>query len=91
MYWKGQHKGTAEFFIRPFGGAREAFVAGDFSQWRPVAMKRQKNGLFATQVAAAPGRHEYKFIVDGLWVADPDHSNWARNSFGTMNSVATVR
>jgi 1,4-alpha-glucan branching enzyme len=90
MYRKGQRKGTAEFVIQASKEARQAFVAGDFSHWQPVAMKRREDGLFAVQVAAAPGPHEYKFIIDGQWAADPDHSNWARNPFGTMNSVATV-
>jgi hypothetical protein len=31
--------------------------------------------------------HEYKFLVGQQWITDPDNSEWARNPYGTMNSV----
>jgi 1,4-alpha-glucan branching enzyme len=91
MYQKGRKKGTMEFSVAALNGAREAAVVGDFSSWKPLAMKKQKNGRFAVNVALPTGVYEYRFIVDGQWQSDPDHSHWAPNPFGTFNSVAQVQ
>ena len=80
-----------KFAYAPVSAAKEVYLAGDFSKWQPVAMKKQKDGRFAVSLAMKPGTHEYRFIVDGQWVADPDHSLWAPNPFGTFNSVVEVR
>jgi hypothetical protein len=53
-------------------------------------MKKQKDGSFALEVLLPPGEHEYKFLVDGQWMADPDHSRCAPNPYGSFNSVAKV-
>ena len=72
MYAKGRRKGTIRFKLRADEGSHKAAVAGDFSRWRPVAMRRQKDGSFAATVAVAPGRYEYKFLLDGDWVHDTE-------------------
>jgi hypothetical protein len=72
---------------------RRVSVCGDFNGWAPDAtpMNRNGNGHFETTVALAPGRYEYKFVVDGEWLPDPlAHENvW--NQHGTLNSVIEVR
>ncbi len=78
MYRKGTRQATIQFTFTPSNGERDVFVAGDFSQWRPLAMKKQKDGRFVRNVAAPPGTYEYKFVVDDRWVADPDHSHWRK-------------
>ena len=90
MYSKGQKAGTVKFSLTPKPGSKTVRVAGDFSDWRPVAMKKRKDGAFAGNVRVQLGRFEYKFIVDGEWIKDPDNSNWAMNPFGTFNSVGQV-
>ncbi len=91
MYGKGTKKGTTRFSIKPAAGAKAVSVVGDFSDWTPVEMRKQKDGSFAATVALAAGAHEYKFIVDGEWVVDPDNNTWALNSFGTLNSVVHIQ
>lgn len=88
MISKGQKKGTLKFSMKPANGAKEVAVAGDFTGWKPVQMKKQKDGSFSLMVALSEGAHEYKFIVDGQWVVDPDNNKWALNPYGTLNSVA---
>ena len=90
MYEKGRKKGTVRFAIKPDDGAKQVAVVGTFSQWQPVRMRKQKSGSFVANVEAQPGSHEYKFIIDGEWVVDPDHGAWALNPYGTLNSVAVV-
>lgn len=87
MYAKGRKKGTIRFSVRPGDSARKVCVAGDFTEWRPLTMRRQKDGTFVKILPVAAGTHEYKYLVDGRWLADPDNSVWARNCYGTINSV----
>lgn len=87
MIDKGSKKGSTKFSVKPASGAKQVGVAGDFTDWKPSAMRKQKDGSFAATIAVPPGAHEYKFVVDGQWIVDPDNSKWAMNSFGTLNSV----
>ncbi len=89
MYAKGRKKGTIRFSILP-GDAKKVALAGSFNDWVPKAMRKQKDGCFACTVELPQGMHEYKFVVDGQWVVDPDTNAWAMNSFGSCNSVAQV-
>lgn len=91
MYQNGKKKGSVEFSLAAPAGAKMASLAGDFTSWKPVAMKKQKNGRFAVTVALPPGVYEYRFIVDGKWMSDPDHSHWAPNPYGSFNSVAQIQ
>lgn len=53
--------------------ARQVYLAGDFNNWDPTAlpMQRDDKGTWWVVVKLSPGRHEYKFVVDGQWTADP--------------------
>lgn len=91
VYQKGRKKGTIEFSLTPNPGATRVSVAGDFSSWKPMAMKNGSKGRFAATMALPPGVYEYRFIVDGEWMSDPDHSDWTPNPCGSFNSVAQVQ
>jgi hypothetical protein len=73
--------------------AKQVFLCGEFNGWASDAtpMKQNDAGRWETTLALPPGRHEYKFCVDGNWKHDPlAHVNvWNQN--GTLNSVAQVR
>lgn len=90
MYKKGQKKGTIRFAMTPEGPAKGVSLAGSFSDWQLVPMKKQKDGSFMVTLPVAAGAYEYKFLVDGEWVVDPDHSAWSMNAYGTLNSVLQV-
>ena len=90
MYAKGKIKGSTMFIIKPSGSAKKVELAGDFNGWKPTAMKKQKDGSYVLSVPLDKGAHEYKFLVDGQWLVDPDNNTWSVNKFGTMNSVAQV-
>ena len=87
MIEKGRKRGTLRFAVKPEDGATSVALAGSFNNWRPIRMRKQKDGHFVAIVPVSPGSYEYKFIVDGQWVVDPDNSAWAMNPFGTLNSV----
>jgi 1,4-alpha-glucan branching enzyme len=90
MILKGSRKGTARFVLSPSGQARDVRLAGDFTGWQPVAMRKQRGGRFSVSVPLKHGTYEYRFIVDGQWQADPDNTHWAPNPFGSLNSVAEI-
>lgn len=90
MYAKGNRKGIVRFVTRPAGSAGKVELAGSFNNWRPVPMRKQKDGTFAAEVPVPPGVHEYKFVVDGQWLADADNSAYVVNCYRTVNSVARV-
>lgn len=68
-------------------------LCGEFNGWSPGAapMKRHEDGHWETTVALAPGRHQYKFFVDGEWIPDPLARENVFNQHGTLNSVIEVR
>ena len=88
MFTQGKKNGTIRFSLQSPGNAQKVLVAGSFSQWKPLAMKRQKDGSFAVTVTVPAGTHEYRFVVDGNWVTDPDNASYVLNPYGTANSVA---
>lgn len=90
MFEPGSKKSSIKFSIKPENKPSKVCIAGDFNQWKPQAMKKQKDESFALTLNLQPGTYEYKFIIDDQWVVDPDNSVWAMNSYGTLNSVAQV-
>lgn len=90
MINKGHKGGTVRFSVNPGNGTGRVQLVADFTDWRPVAMRKQKNGDYVCIVPLGSGTYEYKFIIDGQWQMDSDNHCWAPNPFGTMNSVAQV-
>ena len=78
------------FIWRHSGHAKEVNLAGDFNDWIPAPMPIV-NDEFRISLHLAPGRHEYKFLVDGQWCNDSAAAESAPNQFGTTNSVLHVR
>ena len=80
-------------FVLHEPGAKQVFLCGEFNGWASDAtpMKRYGDGHWETTVALAPGRHEYKFVVDGNWKHDPLARVNVWNQNGTLNSVVQVR
>lgn len=71
---------------------KAVYLAGDFNAWDPTAKKMTfKSGVYAAQVKLAPGEYQYKFVIDGIWCADPENVNAVANDQGTFNSVVTVK
>lgn len=73
-------------------GAKEVMLAGNFNNWssKQTALRKEKNDLWKTEVSLVAGKHEYKFVVDGKWVTDPNNSKKAWNSCGSENSIIEI-
>lgn len=53
--------------------ALRVYVAGTFDSWSSgtLAMTKGDNGAWTAKLDLAPGAYQYKFVVDGKWIADP--------------------
>lgn len=73
----------------------QVLVAGTFNDW-DVSSKNVKTlvdktgtGEFSKILMLPIGEYEYKFFVDGEWVAD-EKADWTHNDMGTLNSRVIV-
>ena len=84
---------TAVTFTIHADKGKEVYLAGEFNDWNPAAKKmayKAKSGIYATSIKLASGTYQYKFVIDGVWCADPENANSVPNDQGTFNSVITV-
>jgi hypothetical protein len=89
---------TTVTFSYPAGtGSHSVLLSGSFNDWATTAGDGAEvltdpdgDGVWTVEVALWAAAHEYKFIVDGQWIADPSHSNRTPDGQGGLNSVITV-
>lgn len=90
-------KRTTEFECHA-SEAENVFLAGSFNEWNPevTPMDKTDSGKWTAKLKLAPGRYEFKFVVDGRWCceancdADGECPQCVPNDFGTMNRVCEV-
>lgn len=79
------------FRLSKHGLAKEVFIAGDFNSWSPNSLRMQRDGDdWVFKLHLGPGKHRYKFVVDGNWLLDPANDLWEQNEHGTGNSVLWI-
>lgn len=88
---KPDPNGNAHFYLRGYENAKKVILAGTFNSWNEQAfkMKRVKDG-WKLSLLLKPDTYEYKFIVDGNWMEDPDNPNKVYNEHHTFNSVLSL-
>ncbi|MFO7653151.1 MAG: AAA family ATPase [Candidatus Krumholzibacteriia bacterium] len=84
--------GDEVLFVADFPAARSVSITGTFCGWSPAGLElaRRPDGLWERRVPVPPGAHEYLYMVDGVWLADPHNAAVVANEFGGENSVLTV-
>jgi len=72
--------------------AQRVLVTGTFCDWQTnsCALKKSTRGTWETTLLLPPGRHEYRFFVDGEWRDDPNCIERVPNPFGTENCILHV-
>jgi len=72
--------------------ARTVRLVGDFNNWSPVAtpMHKRPDGEWAATQSLAAGQHQYKFVVNGKWITDPENKVQVDDTYGGKNSVIVV-
>ncbi|MDP4246259.1 MAG: hypothetical protein Q8932_10465 [Bacteroidota bacterium] len=79
------------FELPGHGSARQVVLSGSFNHWR-------KNELFMERTASGwklaytmgPGNYEYRFIVDGEWITDPQNPMTLREGGKISNSYLII-
>jgi len=81
-------------FVLSSREAEEVYLCGDFNQWVPRSLpmlRHREDPWWEKRLVLAPGRYEYKFIVNGVWIHNPDAAENVPNAYGSLNSVMEVQ
>ena len=84
------------FFSHEAASATTVHLTGEFNGWNPptaTAMSDEDgDGVWTVTLELAPGRYEYKFVIDAGASWEPDVGNPERvgDNHGGENSVLTV-
>jgi enterochelin esterase-like enzyme len=72
--------------------AREVYLAGEMTNWDQgkLPMQRSADGKWRLNVDLAPGQWLYKFVVDGLWIADPGPADRDADGAGGEHSFVFI-
>ena len=72
--------------------ASEIVLLGDFNEWKAGIhpLKKDQQGLWKVSLRLAPGRYEYKLLVDGKWWEGSGSKQGIRNPYGTLNRLLVV-
>ena len=72
--------------------AIDVCVAGTFNNWEPQAtpLVPLGDGRWGKEITLPEGRYEYRFVVDGSWITDPNARETAPNPFGSVNAVLSI-
>ncbi len=68
-------------------------IVGDFNGWHKDVdmMSAQPDGSFGAEMHLAPGRYEYKFVINSeFYITDPLSTRFAHDGYGGRNSIAIV-
>src|SRR5215213_1782895 len=84
-------RGNVTFRLRGFPDARVVAVAGDFNKWNQSQFLFSKEGgEWVCRVSLPAGEYQYKFIVDGDWLTDPNNPTTVHDERGITNSLLTA-
>lgn len=68
-------------------------IAGDFTNWQPEKLELKENGsgpVWQIVKRLGQGTYQYKYVVNGRWIRDPNNCKIRDNCFGNENSVISV-
>ncbi len=70
-------------------GAESVSVIGDFSDWRPLPMRRE-GAAWIVQARVTPGVYHFGFLVDGEWYVPEEATGLVTDEFGRANATLVV-
>lgn len=84
-------KGTTTFRLKGHADAGIVALAGSFNQWNQSEfIFGREADEWVCRIDLEPGKHAYKFVVDGNWLLDPANPNTEDDDYGVKNSVVFV-
>jgi len=83
---------TSEVEFKVFAPASDSVaVAGDFNSWKPIALKRDRSGVWSGKVKLSGGTYQYKLVFNGqYWETDNSNPERVSDGHGGENSVKRV-
>lgn len=88
------HIGNPNMFrLNGYTNAKQVVVAGSFNDWKKYELVMNKTATgWELPYTLGPGNYEYKFLVDGNWIKDPNNSNESSdNSYFIIEPNHTFR
>ena len=69
--------------------AGSVLLVGDSTHWqqRGIPLQKANDGIWTASVELPPGKHTYRFTVDGEWRDDPECTLRIPNPFGSQDMV----
>jgi len=84
-------KGNTTFKLKGYPDASIVALAGTFNNWNQSQFIFGKEGdEWVCRIDLEPGKHSYKFIVDGNWLLDPANPNTEADDYGVTNSFIVI-
>jgi CubicO group peptidase (beta-lactamase class C family) len=81
-------KGNTEFRLKGHKHASIVTLAGAFNGWNHAQIYFGREGDdWVCRIDLAPGKYQYKFLVDGDWIQDPGNPVTEGDGHGNTNSV----
>ena len=80
-------------FILDAPSAQNVYLTGEFTNWSREGIrmeKDEKDGLWKALLRLERGEYEYRYIIDGVWIKDPNNADSVLNEFGQENSLLIV-
>ncbi|HEX8494855.1 MAG TPA: glycogen-binding domain-containing protein [Pyrinomonadaceae bacterium] len=83
--------GNTTFRLVGHADAKTVALAGTFNNWNPSQTFFTKSGdEWICKINLAPGKYQYKFVVDGNWILDPGNAATEDDGSGNKNSLLIV-
>lgn len=88
--------GEVVFSVAAGKGQHEVLLSGSFNSWASTAKTADVltdptgSGVWTVTKKLPTGVHQYKYIVDGKWMADANNPNQTPDGYGGKNSVIEV-
>lgn len=80
------------FKLKGFKNAKKVILAGSFNNWNEQQLSMQPTAEgWSIPYGLRPGSYQYKFIVDGKWITDPNNALTVTTENGDINSVIFIK
>jgi 1,4-alpha-glucan branching enzyme len=72
----------------------DVYIGGTFNRWKPSGLDKMRDrkhvGRYRTLLQLKKGRHEYRFLVNGTWLTNPDLPQSGPDTNVPRNNVVDV-
>ncbi len=86
-----QNLNLTTFYLPDYLTAKKVYISGTFNNWstsESAMIKTDTGWIFQTELT--PGKHQYKYIIDGKWKTDPNNKIKEDDGYGNINSIAYI-